>query len=94
MFILRLLCQWFPALRGLWAGIGYLMLILAGLVWFICFPLTVYTLYMSNEFPLAYFNVSQASDPGINYWLPDDMRRPLGVCLRRVHDLRSVRVLF
>ncbi len=82
MFLLRLLCRWFPSLRGLWVGIGYLLLVIAFLVWFLCFPLTAYTLYMANEFPLAYFKVFTASDPGVNYWLPEDMRRPLGgVCV-------------
>ena len=82
MFLLRALDRWFPSLRMVWAGIGYVMLILGGLVWFLCFPLTVYTLYVSNEFPLAYFGDTSLSDPGVNYWLPDDMRKPLGgVCV-------------
>jgi hypothetical protein len=82
MFVLRALCRWFPALRPFWVGIGYVLLLMAGGVWFLCFPLTAYTLYVSNEFPLAYFGDFSASDPGFNFWIPDDMRRPLGgVCI-------------
>ena len=54
------------------------MLILGAEVWFICFPLTAYTLYVAREFPLAYFGVFEASDPGFNYWIPDSMRGPIG----------------
>jgi glycerol-3-phosphate acyltransferase PlsY len=82
MFLLRLLCRWFPSLRIVWVAMGWMLLLMAALVWFVCFPLTAYTLYVSNEFPLAYFGLFNASDPGFNYWIPDDMRKPLGgVCV-------------
>ena len=65
-----------------WLSIGYIMLLMAGCIWFICFPLTAYTLYKANEFPLAYFGVFTASDPGFNYWMPQEMREPIaGLCL-------------
>lgn len=78
MHLLRALCRWFPSLRIVWLVIGYMMLIFAGVIWFTCFPLTAYTLYKTNEFPLAYFGVFTASDPGFNYWMPQDMREPVG----------------
>ena len=58
------------------------MLIVGGEVWFVCFPLTAYTLYVAREFPLAYFGVFEASDPGFNYWMPENMRGPVaGLCV-------------
>ena len=76
--ILRALCRWFPSLRVVWLTIGYAMLLVAGFIWFVCFPLTAYTIYVSDEFPLAYFGVLTASDPGFNYWMPEEMRKPVG----------------
>ncbi|MEI9997869.1 MAG: hypothetical protein WDO13_01185 [Verrucomicrobiota bacterium] len=58
MLILRTLSRWFPGLRPLFAGIGYLLLLIGGVVWFVCFPLTAYTLYTAHEFPLDYFGIS------------------------------------
>lgn len=65
-------------MRGFFVGIGYMMLIIGGEVWFVCCPLTAYTLYEKREFPLAYFGVSDYNDPGFDYWMPDSMRAPLG----------------
>ena len=78
MLILRKLCRWFPSLRWFFVGIGYLMLFIGGEVWFFCFPLTAYTLHVAHEFPLAYFGVFEASDPGFNYWISESMRGPIG----------------
>ncbi len=76
--MLRWLSRKIPSLKWLFISIGYLMLFVGGLVWFLCFPLTAYTLYVSNEFPLAYFGVFASGDPAVDYWLPSDMRRPVG----------------
>jgi hypothetical protein len=80
--ILRWLCHTFPSLRFLWVGTWYGMLVVGGVVWFVCFPLTAYTLYVANEFPLAYFGVLTAGEPAVDFWLPEDLRRPVGgVCV-------------
>jgi hypothetical protein len=78
MLILRALCRWFPGLRFLFVGIGYIMLVIGGVVWFICFPLTVYTLYVSGQFPLDYFGISVYLGFPLDFFLPRDMWRAVG----------------
>jgi hypothetical protein len=80
--MLRALCCNFPSLKWLFVAIGYLMLFVGGEVWFLCFPLTAYTLYATNEFPLAYFGVLTTGDVAVDFWLPSDMRKPVGgICV-------------
>jgi hypothetical protein len=71
MFVLRALCSWFPALRGLWLGIGYILLLIGGVFWFICFPLTAWTLYFYKEFPFRVFGVPFYANTEM--FLPTDM---------------------
>jgi hypothetical protein len=73
--MLELLCRWFPSLRPVWATIGYLMLFIGGTVWFICFPLTTYTLYQTGQFPFDYFGVHVYLGFPLDFFLPPDMWR-------------------
>jgi hypothetical protein len=80
--MLGLLCRWFPALRMLWVGIGYALLIIGGLVWFVCFPLTAYTLYVARVFPLDYFGISVYLGFPLEFFLPKDLQPAIiPVCL-------------
>ena len=82
MFLLRLLDRWFPSLRALWVAIGYLMLLMAGVIWFICFPLTVYTLYVGDQFPLDYFGISVYLGFPLDFFLPRDLWQGVGaICI-------------
>jgi hypothetical protein len=76
MFILRSLCRRFPALRFLFVGIGYILLVIGGVVWFILFPLTVFTLHSAKVFPLTYFGIPFAVQTDM--FLPPDMLPLLG----------------
>jgi len=81
MLILRALCRWFPGLRFLFVGIGYVMLLIGGVVWFICFPLTTYTLYVAEQFPLDYFGIPVYLGFPLDFFLPREMWRAVGgVC--------------
>ena len=73
MLILRSLCRWFPALRFLFVGIGYILLTIGGVVWFVCFPLTAYTLYVARQFPLTYFGIPFSPPFPLEFFLPPDM---------------------
>ncbi len=73
MLILRTLSRWFPGLRPLFAGIGYLLLLIGGVVWFVCFPLTAYTLYTAHEFPLDYFGISVWLGFPLDFFLPREL---------------------
>ena len=80
MLILRTLCRWFPGLRFLFVGIGYVMLVIGGVVWFILFPLTVFTLKTAKVFPLTYFGIPFAVQTDM--FLPPDMLPLLGgICV-------------
>jgi hypothetical protein len=74
MLILRWLCRWFPALRLLFVGIGYLLLTIGGVVWCVCFPLTAYTLHVARQFPLPYFGISCSPPFPLDFFLPPDMQ--------------------
>jgi hypothetical protein len=76
MLILRTLCRWFPKLRFLFVGIGYIMLLIGGAVWFILFPLTVFTLHFAKVFPMTYFGIPFAVETDM--FLPPDMLPLLG----------------
>jgi hypothetical protein len=82
MLILRALSRWFPGLRWFFVGIGYLMMLIGGMVWFICFPLTVYTLYVAGQFPFDYFGISVNLGFPLEFFLPRDLWRAVGgVCV-------------
>ena len=76
MPILRTLCRWFPGLRWVFVGIGYIMLLIGGMIWFILFPLTVFTLKTAKVFPLTYFGIPFAVQTEL--FLPPDMLPLLG----------------
>jgi hypothetical protein len=42
-------------------------------VWFVCFPLTAYTLDVSREFPLEYFGIPFSLPFPLEFFLPADM---------------------
>ncbi len=71
MFVFRALCRWFPRLRFLFVGLGYILLLMGGVFWFICFPLTAYTLYFYRLFPFRYFGVPFSANTEM--FLPTDM---------------------
>jgi hypothetical protein len=73
MLILRTLCRWLPSLRWFFVGIGYVMLTLGGVVWFVCFPLTAYTLWVARQFPLPYFGIPFSLPFPLEFFLPPDM---------------------
>ena len=80
MLILRWLCRWFPKLRFLFVGIGYIMLLIGGVIWFILFPLTVFTLKTAKVFPLTYFGIPFTVETDM--FLPPDMLPLLGgICV-------------
>ncbi len=54
-------------------GIGYVLLVFGGVVWFICFPLTAFTLRSSHEFPLTYFGIPFSLPFPLEFFLPPDM---------------------
>ena len=58
---------------------GYIGLLIGGVVWFICFPLSVYTLYQTGEFPLDYFGVHVYLGFPLDFFLPKDMWRAVSV---------------
>ena len=74
MLILRTLCRWLPRLRFLFIGIGYVMLLIGGLVWFICFPLAAYTLHYFHQFPFDYFGIPFSLPFPLEFFLPQDMQ--------------------
>ncbi len=57
---------------------GYVGLILGGVVWFICFPLAAYTLYVSGEFPLDYFGIHVYIGFPLDFFLPREMWKAVG----------------
>ncbi|HEX4139401.1 MAG TPA: hypothetical protein VHY09_03580 [Candidatus Methylacidiphilales bacterium] len=60
---------------------GYIGLLLGGVVWFICFPLSVYTLNDSGQFPLDYFGIHVYLGFPLDFFLPKDMWRAVaGIC--------------
>jgi len=63
-------------LRFLFVGIGYIMLLIGGVIWFIFFPLTVFTLKTAKVFPLTYFGIPFAVQTDM--FLPPDMLPLLG----------------
>ncbi|HEV3272653.1 MAG TPA: hypothetical protein VGZ93_10780 [Candidatus Methylacidiphilales bacterium] len=73
MLVLGWLCRWFPSLRWFFIGIGYVMLIIGGVVWFVCFPMTAYTLYVARQFPLTYFGIPFSPPFPLDFFLPPDM---------------------
>lgn len=80
--MLGLLCRWFPSLRSLWVGIGYVLMMIGGVVWFVCFPLTAYTLYVARQFPFDYFGDSFPLPFPLEFFLPKDLQPALvPVCL-------------
>ena len=61
--------------------VGYIGLVIGGVVWFICFPLTVYTLHFYKEFPFEYFGVEFQLPFPLEAFLPKDLWPALaGVC--------------
>jgi hypothetical protein len=58
--------------------IGYILLLLGGVVWFICFPLAAYTLYNTGEFPLDYFGIHVYIGFPLDFFLPRDMWKAVG----------------
>jgi hypothetical protein len=49
------------------------MLIIGGEVWFVCFPLSAYTLYVARELPFDYFGVPFPLPFPWEAFLPADM---------------------
>jgi hypothetical protein len=69
----------FRAIRLL---LGYVLLVVGGVSWFVCFPLTAWTLYYEHEFPFTYFGVSFELPFPLESFVPRDMWPALaGVCL-------------
>ena len=70
--------------RALRVIIGYVLLLIGGVVWFICFPMSAYTLYVSGEFPLDYFGVHVYLGFPLDFFLPPNLwkepitRLPIG----------------
>jgi hypothetical protein len=82
MLILRWLSRCFPSLRWFFAGIGYVLLLIGGVFWFICFPLTAYTLFVAREFPLTYFDIPFYPGFPVDFFLPPEMEPLLApICL-------------
>jgi hypothetical protein len=80
--LLRWLCRTFPALRIVWLGAGYVLMMTGGLVWFICFPLTAYTLQTARVFPLEYFGIDFSLPFPLEFFLPRELQvRLVPVCL-------------
>lgn len=73
MTILRWLCRMLPVLKPLFLSAAYGLLVIGGVFWFICFPMTAYTLYVANQFPLDYFGVSVYLGFPLGFFLPPDM---------------------
>ncbi len=68
--------------RAIRLVVGYILMLIGGVVWFVCFPLTAYTLYVARQFPLTYFGIPTPPDEALDFWLPPDMQPLLGpVCL-------------
>jgi hypothetical protein len=68
--------------RAIRVVIGYAMLLVGGVSWFICFPLTAYLLYSYREFPFTYFGVSFSLPVPLEEFVPRDMWPALaGVCV-------------
>ena len=69
----------FRALRLLF---GYTMLVIGGVSWFICFPLTAYTLYATRQFPFDYFGIPFSLPFPLEFFLPKAIQPAVGgVCL-------------
>ena len=69
-------------LRAIRVTIGYIGLLIGGVVWFICFPLTVYTLRVAQQFPLDYFGISVYLGFPLDFFLPRDMWPAVGgICI-------------
>ena len=67
--------------RALRLIVGYVGLLIGGVVWFICFPLSVYTLYQTGEFPLDYFGIHEYLGFPLDFFLPHDMWKAVaGLC--------------
>jgi hypothetical protein len=61
--------------------IGYILLVIGGVVWFICFPLAAYTLYVSGEFPFDYFGIHVYIGFPLDFFLPHDLWKAVaGIC--------------
>ncbi len=58
--------------------IGYTLLLVGGVVWFICFPLAAYTLYTTGEFPFDYFGLHVYIGFPLDFFLPRDMWKAVG----------------
>jgi hypothetical protein len=62
--------------------LGYVGLLIGGVVWFVCFPLTAYTLYVADEFPLDYFGVHVYIGFPVDFFLPHDLWKAVaGICV-------------
>jgi len=57
---------------------GYIGLLIGGVVWFICFPLTAYTLYVADEFPFDYFGMPVYIGFPLDFFLPRDLWKGIG----------------
>jgi hypothetical protein len=70
----------FRAIRVLF---GYIGLIIGGVVWFICGPLTAYTLYVVKQFPFEYFGIDSSELPSsFEFFVPRDIQPAIGgICL-------------
>ena len=67
--------------RALRLIFGYIGLIIGGVVWFICFPMTAYTLYVADEFPFDYFGAHVYIGFPVDFWLPHDLWKAVaGIC--------------
>ena len=68
--------------RALRVIIGYVLLLIGGVVWFICFPMSAYTLYVSGEFPLDYFGVHVYLGFPLDFFLPPNLWKAVaGICV-------------
>jgi hypothetical protein len=71
--LLRWLSRTFPGLRVVWLGIAYVLMIIGGVSWFICFPLTAYTLETAYVFPFQYFGIDWSPPFPLDFFLPREL---------------------
>lgn len=61
---------------------GYTGVVIGGVVWFICFPLTSYTMWATRQWPFEYFGVQFQLPFPLEFFLPKDIQPAVGgVCL-------------
>ncbi len=70
--------------RALRLVFGYIGLIIGGVVWFICFPLTAYTLYVADEFPLDYFGMHVYIGFPVEFFLPKEMWKEMSRAVQKM----------